>query len=234
MPLLPKISSKKTNSKVQLYKEDAIKFLDNLNPNSIDLMITDPAYESLEKHRSVGTTTRLKNKWFQIFKNEYFNPFFKSVFRVMKNNSHLYMFCDQETMFYIKPLGEEVGFTFHKPIVWDKIAISTGYHWRNTYEFILFFEKGKRHLNNKSWSDVQHVKRLKGKKYYATQKPVELIEKLIINSSNKYELIADPFMGSGSVGEAAIKNDRRFIGSDIEEDAYEIATERLCQKNTER
>ena len=40
---------------------DAIAWLKTLESNSVDLVITDPPYESLEKHRKIGTTTRLKN-----------------------------------------------------------------------------------------------------------------------------------------------------------------------------
>ncbi|MFP9068722.1 DNA methyltransferase, partial [Enterococcus faecalis] len=68
----------------------------------------------------------------------------------MKKNSHFYLFCDQETMFVIKPIAESMGFKFWKPIVWDKVSIGMGYHYRARYEFIPFFEKGKRKLNNLS------------------------------------------------------------------------------------
>lgn len=47
-------------------------------------------------------------------------------------------------MFVIKPLAEKMGFQVSEPIVWDKVAIGMGYHYRARYEFILFFEKGKR------------------------------------------------------------------------------------------
>ncbi|MES9336884.1 hypothetical protein ABEQ65_13290, partial [Cutibacterium acnes] len=57
---------------------DAITWLRTIESNSVDLVITDPPYESLEKHRKIGTTTRLKNsksssnQWFEIFPNERF------------------------------------------------------------------------------------------------------------------------------------------------------------------
>ena len=139
---------------MQIFQKDAIEWLTALPDQSIDLMITDPPYESLEKHRSVGTTTRLKqskgssNQWFDIFPNERFESLLTQAYRVLKHNSHFYLFCDQETMFHIKPIAEQVGFKFWKPIVWDKVAIGMGYHYRARYEFILFFEKGKRKLNN--------------------------------------------------------------------------------------
>ena len=45
----------------ELYAKDAVAWLLDQRSESVDLLITDPAYESLEKHRAVGTTTRLKH-----------------------------------------------------------------------------------------------------------------------------------------------------------------------------
>ena len=122
--------------------------------------MTDPAYESLEKHRAVGTTTRLKhskassNDWFRVFPNERFGELFAEVFRVLKPDTHFYLFCDAETMFVAKPEAERAGFKFWKPLVWDKRTIGMGYHYRARYEFILFFEKGKRRLNDLGVADI--------------------------------------------------------------------------------
>jgi len=61
---------------------DAVAWLRALPPESVDLVITDPPYESLEKHRAIGTTTRLKhskassNDWFEIFPNARFEELF--------------------------------------------------------------------------------------------------------------------------------------------------------------
>lgn len=206
-------------------KMDAMDWLKTLEDNSIDLFITDPPYESLEKHRKIGTTTRLKqsksssNQWFDIFPNNRFYDLFKEIYRVMKKNSHFYLFCDQETMFAVKPIAESVGFKFWKPIVWDKQAIGMGYHYRARYEFILFFEKGKRKLNDLGIADVLEYKRVwKG---YPTEKPVELLEVLIKQSSNEGEVIADSFFGSGATFIAASNLSRNYIGCDIADSAHD-------------
>ncbi|SUB64026.1 Modification methylase MboII [Plesiomonas shigelloides] len=205
-------------------KMDAMDWLKTLEDNSIDLFITDPPYESLEKHRKIGTTTRLKqsksssNQWFDIFPNNRFHDLFKEIYRVMKKNSHFYLFCDQETMFIVKPIAESVGFKFWKPIVWDKQAIGMGYHYRARYEFILFFEKGKRKLNDLGVADVLEYKRVwKG---YPTEKPVELLEILIKQSSNEGDIIADSFFGSGATFIAASNLSRNYIGCDIADSAH--------------
>src|SRR4051795_3154623 len=210
---------------------DAVDWLRAQPTESIDLLVTDPAYESLEKHRAIGTTTRLKhskassNNWFSVFPNSRFPELFDEAFRVMKRNTHLYLFCDAETMFIVKPEAEEAGFKFWKPLVWDKRTIGMGYHYRARYEFILFFEKGKRRLNDLGIADVISVPRVRGG--YPAEKPWEVADVLIGQSSVRGEVVADPFMGSGSVGVAALRRGCRFLGNDLNPDAVECARQRL-------
>ena len=217
--------------KFSINKGDAVAFLRSQKDKSIDLIITDPAYESLEKHRKKGTTTRLKhsksssNDWFKIFPNSRFGELFIEMYRVLKDDSHLYMFCDSETMFIAKPAAEKAGFKFWKPLIWDKVNIGMGYHYRSRCEFILFFEKGRREINEPSVDDVIRFKRIYNG--YPTEKPVKLSSILIEQSSNENEIVCDPFMGSGSVGIAAFLSGRQFLGCDLSPKSLAIVGERF-------
>lgn len=221
---------------MQVFREDAVNWLSTLADASVDLVVTDPPYESLEKHRKIGTTTRLKvsksssNQWFQIFPNDRFEELLHEIYRVLKKNSHFYLFCDQETMFVIKPIAEKVGFKFWKPIIWDKVRIGMGYHYRARHEYILFFEKGKRKLNDLGIPDILQYKRVY--RGYPTEKPVELLETLISQSSIENQLVADPFFGSGATLVAAKNLNRRYIGCDISDAAHEHFEARSLEKVT--
>ena len=210
---------------------DAVEWLKAQPDESADLVITDPPYESLEKHRKRGTTTRLthskasSNDWFDIFPNARFDELFVELYRVLKRDRHFYLHCDQETMFVAKPLAEAAGFRFWKPLVWDKVSIGMGYHYRARYEFILFFEKGKRKLNDLGTPDILTAKRLRGE--YPTEKPVEIVTTLVRQSSRPGELVIDPFVGSGTTAEAAIKKGRLFKGNDLSKSATAIARFRV-------
>lgn len=212
---------------------DACAWLRSLPDGTIDCIVTDPAYESLEKHRAKGTTTRLKvskassNEWFPIFWNDRFKDLFSEMYRVLAKDAHLYMYCDEETSEIVKPIGRAVGFTFWKSIIWDKQRIGMGYHYRNRTERILFFEKGKRRLNDLGISDLISHPSVRGKSY-PTEKPPEVSEILIRNSTEPGEIIADMFMGSGSVGVAAIRAGRQFIGCDIKPSAMELTAQRIA------
>jgi site-specific DNA-methyltransferase (adenine-specific) len=217
----------------QLTRGDAVAWLRTLPAASVDLVITDPPYESLEKHRAVGTTTRLKhskassNDWFAIFPNARFPELFAEVHRVLKKDAHFYLFCDPETMFVAKPLAEKAGFKFWKPLIWRKDRIGMGYHYRALYECVLFFEKGKRKLHDLGIADVIDAKRIIGG--YPAEKPPEISEVLVSQSSDIGQLVIDPFMGSGSVGVAAARNSRHFLGNDLCAEAVDITRTRLLE-----
>lgn len=229
-----------------VYKADAVELLKSLPDKSVDLCITDPAYESLEKWRKIGTTTRLKkskgssNKWFKTFPNIRYHELFAELFRVMKKGTFVYVFCDQETRdvitigfspqsgvgfsnnlcFFSSPLLAP-GFKLWKNLIWQKVHKSTGYHFPAQHELIIMAEKvlrkGKhRQLRHNKTGDVIHCPRLKGKKYYPTEKPSPLIWKLIEESSEEGEVVLDMFCGSGVVGEVARLCGREFILGDID------------------
>ena len=67
------------------------------------------------------------------------------------------------------------------------------------------------------------------KKYgkHPTQKPEALMEHFVKVLSNENDTILDPFMGSGSVGVSAVKNNRNFVGIELDENYFNIATSRI-------
>lgn len=222
-----------------IYQSDAVKLLQTLHENSIDLCILDPAYESLEKYRNIGTTTRLCKRWFPIFPNENYFELFKQLYRVMKNNTFVFVFCDEETrdilLYGEEPFkGHNYGwskspiqnseFFFKKTLIWNKMAIGMGYSFRAQHEFILFMEKRGAHkqfhrkLNDLSTGDVFSIKRVNPKSplYFPTEKPEALIWKLITIGSNPGDTVLDPFCGSGVVGKMARLAKRKFILGDID------------------
>lgn len=62
---------------------------------------------------------------------------------------------------------------------------------------------------------------------YPTQKPIKLMDRIRDLYTNEGDIVADFFMGSGSMGESAITGNRKFIGCDIGDSAFEITNNRL-------
>lgn len=224
--------------RIDLFQQDCVKWMTSLEDESADLIVTDPAYESLEKHRSMGTTTRLKqskgssNTWFDIFPNIRYPELFAQCYRVLRYNRHFYLICDHETMFVVRDMAMAAGFHFWKPLIWFKQGrIGMGYHYRGQFEVVLFFEKKKalhitgRQVNDSSMGDVLIHTPVRTR--YPTEKPLGLLTDLIGQSTNSGELVLDPFFGSGSAAVACQTMERDFAGSDISDFAHEYARERL-------
>lgn len=213
---------------------DAFELLRSLAPESVDLIVTDPPYESLQIHRARGTTTRLTTNWFATVPDARLPELLREVYRVLRPDRHFYLFCDEVTADVIKqqqgvggarlPNGGRrcsCGFVYWKEIVWAKTTLDgtrirggTGYHYRAASERILFFEKGKRALQDLGIPDVLMAARA-GVPGPAV-KPGALVRTLIAQSTAPGDLVVDPFCGSGVTGVEARALGRRFLLGDID------------------
>lgn len=93
----------------------------------------------------------------------------------------------------------------------------------------MFLRKGNaKPINNLSSTQFLEYKNINGKdKIHPTQKPVELITELLLNSTNANDTVIDIFMGSGSTGVACKNTNRNFIGIEKDEKYFNIAKERI-------
>jgi site-specific DNA-methyltransferase (adenine-specific) len=66
---------------------------------------------------------------------------------------------------------------------------------------------------------------------HPTQKPVKLMEYLIKTYTNEGNTVLDPFMGSGSTGVACVNTDRDFIGIELKQDYFDIASSRIKESS---
>ena len=233
---------------VCVHQADALEWLYEAAiamPGEIDLIITDPPYWSLDKWRNMGTTTRLgghkdvdkqdESRWFSTIDQEDLCTILYRFYDLMADGSFAYIFCDHEVLpvllGYVR--DGELGFSYSKPLVWDKVHPGMGYHWRAQHEYIVLLQKGRARLRNLSLPDVLRVPRLKGKQYYPTEKPLELISMLIENSSDPGDSVLDPFCGSGVVGEACRRLGRAGLLLDIADAAIECTQRRLANMDSE-
>lgn len=230
----------KRGKSVSIYQDDAISFLKKLPSNSVDLIVTDPAYSGMNnklklgRGRIVGKYSDKGNdegKWFGEFEDteENYIKFLSECRRVLKNSTgHIYIMFDS---FSLLSLGNVVRdfFDVKNIITWDKVNIGMGHYYRRRHEYILFSTNGNtRKIKNRSFPDVWQFKRIHNAKY-PTQKPVEVFQAMIYASAEKNFTVCDPFLGSGSSAIAAIKNDCNFIGCDISDKSIETSKNRISE-----
>jgi site-specific DNA-methyltransferase (adenine-specific) len=191
----------------------------------IDLIVTDPPYGM--NFRSNHRAERYGNiHWDDNL--DWVNDFCAEANRVLKGNSHLYMFCSFHNVDIFKQALERY-FTIKNILIWEKNNTSMGDlkgDYAPKYEMILFATKGRRLLNGGRDPNIVKFART-GNKLHPTQKPVELISYLVNKSSKENDIVYDPFMGSGTTAEAAYDNKRNYIGSEIDETYYEISLTRI-------
>jgi site-specific DNA-methyltransferase (adenine-specific) len=168
------------NPRIILKHGKALDFLQTLPDESVDLMITDPPWASLEAHRAIGTTTRLKD-WFPVLEEGDLHALLVQAYRVLRPDRHAYIVSDWASLRMAVEAAEYAGFKVWTPLIWDKVLIGMGYHWRATWEAILFLEKGKRKLRDLSKGNVLHVPR-PPKPIWPCEKPVALWSRLVRNS----------------------------------------------------
>ena len=209
----------------KIHNENCMNTMGRMENKFIDLIVTDPPYGM--KFRSNHRAERYGNiHWDDNL--DWVNDFCAEANRVLKGNSHLYMFCSFHNVDIFKQALERY-FTIKNILIWEKNNTSMGDlkgDYAPKYEMILFATKGRRLLNGGRDPNMVKFART-GNKLHPTQKPVELISYLVNKSSKENDIVYDPFMGSGTTAEAAYDSNRNYIGSEIDETYYEISLTRI-------
>ena len=219
---------------------DCLEVLKNIPDESIDLVCTDCPYKVVSggcSGKSLFSASKyLKNakevaqgKMFR-FNDIKFENWLPEVYRVLKEGTHCYIMINGRNLAELQKQAEKAGFVFQQLIVWEKGNAMPNNWYLQACEFILMLRKGKaRKINKRNTKNILKIKNIIGNKCHPTEKPVELMEVLIANSTNENDIVLEPFAGAGATCIAAKNLKRRFIGIEIDEQYAKIANERLEQ-----
>lgn len=208
----------------------------NIPDGSIDLVVTDPPYKTITGGDSDGkNSTRPKGmlsgnrKLFAHQNNIKPSQWIPELFRVLKEGSHCYIFTNHLNMKDMLIESERAGFKLHNILVWEKNNCTPSQFYMKNCEYILFLRKGKaKWIRNIGGSKTVHqFQNIIGRKVHPTEKPVELMQYYVENSSSDDGLVLDPFMGSGPTGVACLNSGRDFIGIELDEEYFRIAKDRI-------
>ena len=218
---------KKVLSKImQLFNDDCLKVLPTIPDNSIDLILTDPPYGmDYQSNRRKIKYDKIKN---DSNIDDWLNICLKQFSRILKDNSHCYIFCSFHYLTKFIDYAKEF-FELKNILIWEKNNHVSGDlkgNYAPKYEFVLFLTNGRRLLNGKRDCNILKYNKTNNK-LHPTQKPLDLLEFIINKSSNKNETILDCFMGSGTTGLACKNLNRDFIGIEIDKQYFDIAKQRI-------
>ena len=243
-------------SKVKLLHGDCLNEIKKIPDKFIDLVITDPPYQKKSNGYYVGGGafgTNNRTYHMELDNNKLLDSvdlkILDELVRVMKK-INIYIWCNKEQLYmymdYFKKHEQKMReknknytiaidlLTWHKT---NPIPTCNNKYLSDT-EYVLFFrEHGVKiygeYKTKKKYYVTSTNKTDKEKYNHPTVKPLEIIENLIVNSSSVGETILDPYMGSGTTGEGAIRKDRNFIGIEILDEYYNTAKERINQATKE-
>jgi site-specific DNA-methyltransferase (adenine-specific) len=225
--------------RARLQQADALKLLAALPDGSVDLVVTDPAYNGMNQHLKLGKG-RIVGKyrdrgdgerWFDEFDDSPGNYalFCSEVARVLGPDRAAFLMFDAYSMLTLGPVVRE-HFHVKNVVTWDKVAMGMGHHFRRQSEFLLYVTTGKARLARRDVADVWRIRRVH-RAGYPTQKPIELFEAMIAASigqrADRDIVVCDPFLGSGSAAVAALRQGCSFIGGDVATASIDTASARI-------
>nr|WP_320023763.1 DNA methyltransferase [uncultured Draconibacterium sp.] len=250
----------------KLFNYDAIKYLKQLDSNSIDLIFADPPYNIKKAEWDTFANQKEYVDWSMEWISE--------AHRVLKKTGSLYVCGFSEILADIKWAASHL-FKGCKWLVWFyRNKANLGNDWGRSHESILHFRKSKDYIfnidevripynehtlkyprrtqaetsqysngkKNKDYTwepnplgakpkDVLEIPTISNgawEKYpHLTQKPVELLRKIILSSSNPGSTILDPFGGSGTTFAVAEAYNRKWLGTELELEYCDIIKSRL-------
>ena len=241
------------NDNFSLINDDTFNALDSFENRTFDMIFADPPYflSSDGITCSGGKMVRVnKGDWDKslfVKDNHTFNrKWIKECYRVLKDNGTIWISGTLHNIYSIGMALEEEGFKIINNITWQKtnpppnLACKTFTHSTETIlwarkdlkkcKYTFNYDLMKKLNDNKQMKDVwttsltKPSEKKQGK--HPTQKPLEILDRIILASTKENDLILDPFCGSSTTGIAAIKLNRRYIGIDNEKEYLDLSIRR--------
>ena len=222
---------------INLMQGDCLELMKGIPDAVVDMIVTDPPYGMNYQSNRRKITPQFEKIQGDVDINDWLSGFVEESYRVMKENTAIYMFASWHNIDIFKQEFEK-KFKLKNIIVWNKNNHGSGDlkgAYAPKYELILYGHKGRSTFRCKRLPDVQKYKKVNGKDMlHPTQKPIDMLEIFIKNNSDEGNIILDPFMGSGTTGVACKNLTRNFIGMELDEMYFNKAKERIENHDPER
>lgn len=237
----------------KLLHGDALLLLKKIEPQSIDMIFADPPYflSGDGITCSAGKMVSVKKgDWDEKIdikeKHKFNRRWIRACKRVLKDSGTIWISGTMHNVYSIGMALEEEGFKVINNITWKKLNPPPNISCRSfvhSTETILWAKKDIKKAKHKFNYDL--MKELNGGKQmkdvwetsltkpsekkcgkHPTQKPIALLEKIILASTDENDLVLDPFNGSGTTGIVANRLKRKYIGIDKEKEYLDLTIRR--------
>ena len=237
----------------ELYLGDCLEVLKEIPDSSVDIIYADPPY-GLAKKNGLGWKyskhITLQETW-DIFKKDDLFKFnldwISESLRTLKSGGSFWVSGSFHNIYQIGFILQQLNVKINNSIVWFKRNAQPNITCRMFTEstehliwgvkndsrerWIFNYEEMKRMNNGKQMRNVWEIpltpKKEKEFGEHPTQKPIALLERIILSSSKEGDTILDPFLGSGTTSVVAEALKRNSIGIEKNTEYYEIAKKRI-------
>lgn len=225
----------------KIINADCLDILTQLPDKCVDLVLTDPPYIYNEKNCGTGKWTNSRKMLKEVFTrhgstkslDKGFNKeILEQIKRICKKFNAVF-FCSQYQLEDYLKFARDNDYRF-TVMVWQKLDPMplTNNKYLDDLEYIIFIKEDgvKMYGNYKTLSRVysSYINKEDKKKYnHPTIKPLNLIEKFVINHSKEGDIIIDPFSGSGTTAVACYNQKRNFICIEKDLDYWKTSYKRL-------
>jgi len=242
----------------KIYNKDCIIGMKTIPDETIDLVVTDPPFAINFKAKKANynrTASRVLSGYNEINVEDYYkftNNWMRQVKRILKKSGSMYVFSGWNNLKDILTALDVNGFTTINHIIWKyqfgvvtaKKFVTSHYHclfvckndkMRKFFPYSRFKKNAKtsdgKSLHYRDKEDVWIIKReyWTGDDKTPTKLPAEIIQKIIQYSSEKKDLVFDPFLGSGQVAVVSKMMGRRYLGFEIVKAYFNFANKRLTK-----
>jgi site-specific DNA-methyltransferase (adenine-specific) len=239
---------------IRIYQGDCLEILPALPENSVDLIFADPPYFlsnggiTCHAGRMVSVNKGAWDKSRGPDANHEFNrAWLAACQRVLKPNGSIWVSGTAHVIHSVGFAMQQLGFKLLNDISWVKPNpppnLSCRYFTHAT-ETIIWAAKNvrSRHtFNYRLMKEHNRGKQMKSvwpvpppetweKKFgkHPTQKPVALLERILLASSNEGDLVLDPFLGGGTTLLTALRLRRHALGTDLDAEFMQLSLRRIC------
>ncbi len=243
-----------------LYQGDSLKLLRRIPSESVDVVFADPPYFLSNGGSTCKSGRRVKVDKGNWDKSQGVDRDFRFQFawlkecqRVLKPNGTIWVSGTRHVIFSVGHAMMQLGYKVLNDISWYKrnpppnLCCRYFTHatetilWaaRDTSSKYLFNYKDMKEMNGGKqmqslWNILPPRKDEKSFGKHPTQKPLALLERIVLASTVEGDLILDPFSGSATTGVAAVKHERRYVGIELEDDYIDLSIKRyLAERNAE-
>lgn len=236
-----------------LFQGDSLEIMEEMEPEQFDLIFADPPYflsnggMTCKNGRMVSVN---KGRWDRsqgVQENHEFNMrWLAACQRLLKPNGSMFVTGTQHVIFSIGFAMQSLGFKMLNDISWFKVnpppnlscryfthstetVIWAGrdFETRHTFNYKLMKEMNGGKQMKSMWSIMAPRKKEKTQGKHPTQKPLALLERIILAASNEGERVLDPFNGSGTTGVASVLHGREYVGLELNEEYLDLSIRRF-------